>query len=88
MAQQTESGTDLALCAECKQLFDASTMMSHAGLHVCARCKPLVLQKIAEGAQLENAHRHTMSVWLILLLLAVIGFCCMIALRLFNPALR
>ncbi len=29
---------------------DSQNMIAHGGDHVCARCKPILLQKLAEGA--------------------------------------
>jgi hypothetical protein len=39
-----------ALCVECKQLFNLEDMVSHHGVFVCAACKPVFLQRLAEGA--------------------------------------
>jgi|SRR3954468_935546 hypothetical protein len=39
-----------AACAECHGIFNVQSMVAINGLHVCARCKPILLQKLAEGA--------------------------------------
>jgi hypothetical protein len=42
-------GPNQAVCAECGGAFNVHNMIAHNGLHVCARCKPIFLQKLAEG---------------------------------------
>ena len=43
---------DQAVCAECSGIFNVQNMIALAGVHVCARCKPLFLQKLSEGANI------------------------------------
>jgi len=43
------------VCAECQGMFNIQNMIEHLDLHVCARCKPSFLQKLAEGAKLASA---------------------------------
>ena len=43
------SGTTEAQCAECGGVFPVSEMVSLQGSQVCARCKPVRLQKMREG---------------------------------------
>jgi hypothetical protein len=54
VAIEGEAPTDTAFCAECQQVFNVHDMIAHNGLHVCARCKPIFLQKLAEGAKLGS----------------------------------
>ena len=49
-----QAPTDTAFCAECQQIFNIQDMIAHQGLHVCARCKPIFLQKLAEGAKIGS----------------------------------
>ena len=51
-ALEAEAGSDTAVCAECKGVFNVQDMIAHRGLHVCARCKPVFLQKLSEGARI------------------------------------
>lgn len=37
-------------CVECGGAFKVVDMIAHAHQHVCARCKPVFLQKLSEGA--------------------------------------
>jgi hypothetical protein len=37
------------VCAECQGAFDIHNMIEHHGTYICARCKPIFLQKLAEG---------------------------------------
>jgi hypothetical protein len=47
-----------AVCAECQGIFNAEKMIQHQSLRVCARCKPIFLQKLAEGAKLTPGSAH------------------------------
>ena len=38
-----------AVCVECGGIFDKNEMIAHAGAYVCARCKPVFMQKLSEG---------------------------------------
>jgi hypothetical protein len=40
---------DEATCMQCGGVFSTQDMIAHGGHHVCARCKPVFLQKLAEG---------------------------------------
>ncbi len=42
-------GTD-SICVECAGVFSPDQLITHGQHHVCARCKPVFLQKLAEGA--------------------------------------
>jgi hypothetical protein len=41
-----------AACAECSGLSSIQDLISYGGVHVCARCKPVFLQKLTEGAKM------------------------------------
>lgn len=43
------SSQDSATCSECGRPFPTEEMVSYAGGHVCAECKPLFFQKLKEG---------------------------------------
>src|SRR5205807_4795373 len=44
-------------CVECGGVFPASAMISIGGSSVCARCKPLRLQKLQEGVASGGSHQ-------------------------------
>jgi uncharacterized RDD family membrane protein YckC len=39
-----------AVCAECGKVFPADEMIRHGNARICASCKPIFMQKLAEGA--------------------------------------
>src|ERR1051326_1992125 len=53
-----------AVCAECGQLFDLQNMIAYGNLHVCAKCKPIFVQKLAEGAQLQTGPLNYAGFWI------------------------
>jgi hypothetical protein len=42
-----------AACAECGKAFPKENMIPHGGLFVCAECKPVFMQKLAEGVTIR-----------------------------------
>ena len=46
-------GTE-AVCAECGGLFNQDEMISIRNMFICAKCKPVFMQKLAEGAKLNT----------------------------------
>src|SRR5438045_130706 len=47
--------SDIAACAECHGVFNVQDMIPQDGFHVCASCKPILLQKLSEGAAIGSA---------------------------------
>jgi hypothetical protein len=45
-----EPGGNEAACVQCGGIFKLDDMIAHGSHHVCASCKPIFLQKLAEGA--------------------------------------
>jgi hypothetical protein len=43
-----------AVCTECGRIFPMENMIRHGGSHVCAGCKPVFMQKLAEGASVGS----------------------------------
>jgi uncharacterized RDD family membrane protein YckC len=43
-----------AQCGECGKVFFKQDMLAYGGLYVCAGCKPLFVQKLAEGVQIQT----------------------------------
>ena len=48
------TGGNEAVCAECGGVFSKDEMIPHGSVHICARCKPVFMQKLAEGAKLNT----------------------------------
>jgi len=44
-----------ALCAECGKPFPKDEMIVHGSAYVCAACKPVFMQKLAEGVRIQPA---------------------------------
>jgi uncharacterized RDD family membrane protein YckC/DNA-directed RNA polymerase subunit RPC12/RpoP len=51
-AAPTET-TSEAVCVECGRIFNMDDMIRHGEGYVCANCKPVFMQKLAEGAKLN-----------------------------------
>lgn len=43
-----------AVCAECNNMFPKEDMIPHASGYICANCKPVFMQKLAEGAKIRT----------------------------------
>jgi uncharacterized RDD family membrane protein YckC len=43
-----------AVCSECGQTFPINETIRHGKSYICAACKPVFMQKLAEGAQLNT----------------------------------
>lgn len=43
-----------AVCSECGKRFPKQEMLVYSGLYVCAGCKPLFVQKLAEGVRIQT----------------------------------
>jgi uncharacterized RDD family membrane protein YckC len=48
------SGQAEAICAECGKMFPLDETIRHGDARVCAGCKPVFLQKLAEGARINT----------------------------------
>jgi uncharacterized RDD family membrane protein YckC len=65
-------GPDLApseaVCAECGRIFNIQDMIPYGGVRVCAGCKPVFTQKLAEGAKvttvLHGSGAHYGGFWM------------------------
>lgn len=47
-----------AVCAECGKIFPITETIRYGSAYVCAGCKPVFLQKLAEGAQVNTGELH------------------------------
>jgi uncharacterized RDD family membrane protein YckC len=43
-----------AVCAECGKIFPVDEMIRHGNVCICANCKPVFMQKLSEGAQIQT----------------------------------
>jgi uncharacterized RDD family membrane protein YckC len=52
-ATQPAPGVVEAVCGECGGIFDKNEMIPHGEVYICAKCKPVFMQKLAEGVKLN-----------------------------------
>jgi uncharacterized RDD family membrane protein YckC len=45
--------TTEAVCGECGKIFPLDEMIRHGNAYICAGCKPVFMQKLSEGAQIN-----------------------------------
>jgi uncharacterized RDD family membrane protein YckC len=53
-----------ARCAECGKAFGLEEMITFGNMRVCGGCKPLFMQKLAEGAKLNTGVRNYGGFWI------------------------
>jgi uncharacterized RDD family membrane protein YckC len=53
-----------AVCAECGRMFNVQDMIPYGGVHVCAGCKPVFMQKLAEGAKVNTGALNYAGFWI------------------------
>ncbi len=53
-----------AVCAECRNMFPKENMLRYGNSWVCANCKPVFMQKLAEGAQLNPGEMRYAGFWI------------------------
>ena len=53
-----------AVCAECGGIFDKIEMIQLGNAHICAKCKPVFLQKLAEGVQINTGELRYAGFWI------------------------
>lgn len=63
-----------AVCAECGGIFDKNEMIPHGNAYVCAKCKPVFLQKLAEGVQINTGELRYAGFWIRVAAKIVDGF--------------
>ncbi len=54
---------DQAVCAECGGVFNVQDMVPYGSIKVCANCKPILKQKLAEGARLNTGQMNYAGFW-------------------------
>lgn len=55
--------TSQAVCAECGGVFNLEDTIAYGTARVCARCKPVFIQKLAEGATLNTGGMVYAGFW-------------------------
>jgi uncharacterized RDD family membrane protein YckC len=64
METNTSVGQDARLiCAECGKTFRPGDMIRHGAAYVCAACKPIFMQKLAEGARISSGTMQYAGFW-------------------------
>src|SRR5579862_8601869 len=53
-----------AVCTEFGKLFPTQDMIRHGKSHVCANCKPVFIQKLAEGAPMNTGELNYAGFWI------------------------
>jgi len=61
---RTAGAPSEAVCAECGRIFDKGNMIQVGDLFVCATCKPVVMQKLAEGAKIGATSLNYAGFWI------------------------
>lgn len=65
METNTSLGQDArAVCAECGASFSVDDMVRHGAAYVCAKCKPVFMQKLAEGADMRTRKLRYAGFWI------------------------
>src|SRR5689334_20487468 len=65
METNTSVGQDArAICAECGKGFSVNDMIRYGASYVCATCKPIFMQKLAEGASISSGRMRYAGFWL------------------------
>ncbi len=57
------AGSATHACVECGQVFAVEEMIKHGEAYVCASCKPIFMQKLAEGARIDPAEMRYAGFW-------------------------
>jgi uncharacterized RDD family membrane protein YckC len=52
-----------AVCAECGGVFDVQDTIAYGNARVCAKCKPVFIQKLAEGARVNTGEMVFAGFW-------------------------
>jgi uncharacterized RDD family membrane protein YckC len=56
-----------AVCAECKRIFPIEDMIRHGNSYICSNCKPIFMQKLSEGANINTGTLRYAGFWIRLL---------------------
>jgi uncharacterized RDD family membrane protein YckC len=53
-----------AVCAECGKLFPMAETLRYGNVRICANCKPVFMQKLAEGAPIQTGEMKYAGFWI------------------------
>jgi uncharacterized RDD family membrane protein YckC len=53
-----------SVCVECGRIFPVENMIQYGNSHVCASCKPVFMQKLAEGARVNTGNLRYAGFWI------------------------
>jgi uncharacterized RDD family membrane protein YckC len=57
-ARAAEAATAEAVCAECGKIFPIEDTIQYGNARVCASCKPIFMQKLAEGVEINTGVKY------------------------------
>ncbi len=57
-------GAGEAVCTECGGVFPTDSMIRYGTVYVCANCKPVFMQKLAEGARIDTGALRYAGFWI------------------------
>lgn len=60
--ETTANSGNTVVCSECGHGFPVDEVIRHGSSYICAQCKPLFMQKLAEGASLRKG-MHYVGFW-------------------------
>ncbi|HVU38790.1 MAG TPA: RDD family protein [Opitutales bacterium] len=63
-----------AQCVECGNTFPVNELIQHGNVRICANCKPVFMQKLAEGAPIDQTQFRYAGFWIRAVALFVDGF--------------
>jgi len=53
-----------AVCGECGKMFPVDEMIRHGNVRICASCKPIFMQKLSEGANVNPDEMRYAGFWI------------------------
>lgn len=64
MMESDMGPAETAPCAECSRVLPTREMIRHKGVYICATCKPVFMQKLAEGAYINTGETRWAGFWI------------------------
>jgi uncharacterized RDD family membrane protein YckC len=58
------AGSAQATCTQCGGVFPVENMIRYGASHICANCKPVFMQKLAEGARIHTGEMRYAGFWI------------------------
>lgn len=69
-----------AQCVECGNTFPVDELIQHGNVRVCANCKPVFMQKLAEGAPIDQSEFRYAGFWIRFVAMFIDGIVLMVTL--------